>query len=70
MAKRITNNENQSKPDSPKLSKAKKVFNRMTLMFVLIVAAGGTAIYINNVMRYWTCNRRQESQHWLRINWA
>jgi cell division protein FtsL len=51
MAKRSANNENQSKPDSPKLSKAKKVFNRMTLMFVLFVAAGGTAIYINNVMR-------------------
>jgi len=51
MSKYKVHTENQSKPESPKLSKAKKVFNRMTLLFVLFVAAGGTAIYINNVMR-------------------
>ncbi|MFM8456672.1 MAG: FtsB family cell division protein [Ignavibacteria bacterium] len=51
MSKKKVHTENQSKPESPKLSKAKKVFNRMTLLFVLFVAAGGTAIYINNVMR-------------------
>jgi len=51
MSKNKVHTENQSKPESPKLSKAKKVFNRMTLLFVLFVAAGGTAIYINNVMR-------------------
>jgi len=51
MLKYKVHTENQSKPESPKLSKAKKVFNRMTLLFVLFVAAGGTAIYINNVMR-------------------
>ena len=51
MSKNKVQTENQSKPESPKLSKAKKVFNRMTLLFVLFVAAGGTAIYINNVMR-------------------
>jgi cell division protein FtsL len=51
MAKSGSHSENKSKPDSPKLSKARKVFNRMTLLFVLFVGAGGTAIYINNVMR-------------------
>jgi len=51
MAKNKANTEYQSTHESPKLSKAKKVFNRMTLLFVLFVAAGGTAIYINNVMR-------------------
>ncbi|MFM6956420.1 MAG: FtsB family cell division protein [Ignavibacteria bacterium] len=51
MSKKKVHTENQSIPESPKLSKAKKVFNRMTLLFVLFVAAGGTAIYINNVMR-------------------
>jgi len=51
MSKNNVHTENQSKTESPKLSKAKKVFNRMTLLFVLFVAAGGTAIYINNVMR-------------------
>lgn len=48
MSKNATHNE---KPDSPKLSKAKKFFNRITLLFILFVAAGGTAYYINNVMR-------------------
>ena len=43
--------EKQSKPESPVVTKAKKLFNRMVLMFVLFVGAGGTAIYINNVMR-------------------
>ncbi len=51
MSKSKTHIENQHKPDSPKLSKAKKMFNRMTLIFVLVLAAGGTAIYVNNVMR-------------------
>jgi cell division protein FtsL len=51
MSKSRTHSENQTKKDSPKLSNAKKVFNRITLIFVLFVAAGGTAIYVNNVMR-------------------
>ncbi|GDX63800.1 MAG: hypothetical protein RLZZ578_1259 [Bacteroidota bacterium] len=50
MAVRQTHNVQEPK-ESQTVSRARKFLNRISLMFVLILAAGGTAIYINNVMR-------------------
>lgn len=50
MSQRQSHNAEMPK-EAQSVTKARKYFNRLSLMLFLLLIAGGTAVYINNVMR-------------------
>ena len=50
MAAKQSHTDQQSK-EAPIVSKTRKFLNRVSLLVILILGAGGTAVYIRNVMR-------------------
>ena len=51
MMKNKNSQHNGMQGDSPQVKKSLKKLNRYFLIFILIISASGTAIYVNNVMR-------------------